>query len=138
MSFLDPLELLIASEVSRHWFILASSDHLWDTLLLLRTRRSCHTNPGDASTVTVIPLSTLAQHAGSKKGFKKIAFFIEISESKRQFITLDDLCGQASWNFRFKDAAGENWTDICPWHRGLPAGKVSTVRKYYLLLFNSQ
>jgi F-box-like len=110
LSFLNPAEMLHVSQVSRRWFSLANDDNIWERFLY---NRGC----------CLLPISPIAERIRAQSGHKKIAYFIEKAESKRQFITLDDLCGK-TWNFRFKEAAGETWMDICPWHRGLPAAKV--------------
>lgn len=43
--------------------------------------------------------------------------------SVRTYLTDDELC-EFTWSFRFKETAGDDWMQICPWQRGDEASQV--------------
>ena len=103
--FLAPQDLLKAGLVSRQWLKVASSDYIWSNFLLTPS--------------ALYGLSSLSRKANSKK----VAFYVEVNELNRPFVLREEICGYddssecSEWNFRFKEAAGEEWTAICPWHK---------------------
>jgi hypothetical protein len=94
LSFLTAEELLAAGTVNYDWFLLSSQDYLWNILLI------------DAP----FDISKLANKALCKKN----SYIISDNDSRRLFLTRDELCSK--WDFRFKEDAGEAWMDICPWY----------------------
>ena len=114
LEYLSPKDLLNSGLISKTLFVLTSSDHLWESHL--RTLRgSSSINLRDNYCIR------LADTAISKKN----AYWIDINESYRSFLTTEDVSGVDSWNFRFKAAAGEMWQHVCPWQRGFHASRVA-------------
>ena len=112
LEYLSPTDLLSLGLVSKSLFLLTSRDHLWEThLRCLRGSWNLRHNY----------CIRLANTARSKKN----AYWIDVNESYRPFLTMDDVSGIDSWNFRFKAAAGEMWQHICPWQRGFHAARVA-------------
>lgn len=62
---------------------------------------------------------------------KILAYQESILDSKRSYITMEELCYETSkiiWSFRFKASAGTDWTSVDPWHNGRPCRKVVFLR----------
>ena len=113
LEYLPPTYLLTIGLVSKTLFHLTSKDHLWETHLR-RLRGSWNLRHNYCI--------RLADTAKSKKN----AYWIDLNESYRPFLTMEDISGGVdSWNFRFKAAAGEMWQHICPWQRGFHAAQVA-------------
>jgi hypothetical protein len=52
---------------------------------------------------------------------KRTLYQYSVIDSQRECITLEELCYDISgtiWSFRFKSAAGTDWTNADPWHQG--------------------
>ena len=112
LEYLPPTDLLKTGLASKTLFVLTSSDHLWEThLRLLRGNANLRHNY----------CIRLADTARTKKN----AYWVDVNESYRHFLTMEDVSGVDSWNFRFKAAAGEMWQHICPWQRGYHAARVA-------------
>lgn len=114
LEYLSPKDLLNSGLISKTLFVLTSSDHLWDSHL--RTLRGFY-----STNLRHNYCIRLADTAKSKKN----AYWINVNESYRPFLTMEDVSGVDSWNFRFKTAAGEMWQQICPWQRGFHASRVA-------------
>jgi len=51
------------------------------------------------------------------------AYFASLAAAERCFIRKEELVG-FEWSFRFKEAAGVDWSEIDPWHQGRRAAQV--------------
>lgn len=71
-----------------------------------------------------MPLTYKADYAA---GMFRKAYVESIADSKRQTITLDEMC-EFKWSFRFKAAAGENFVSTDSWWQGPRNGRVSEYR----------
>lgn len=79
----------------------------------------------------------------NKKGINfKQAYVESIKDAKlRQYLTMEELCYDPDaetgtiWSFRFKEAAGADWTSFDPWYNHLPCRKLvflkdGTIQQY--------
>ena len=110
LSYLDGEALLRLGLTSKQLFTLTSDPILWEALLSVLRATDTWTT---AATNACTRLASTAKTA-------KNAYWVEVNENHRNILTMDDLtCGNV-WNFRFKAAGGELWTQADPWHRGAP------------------
>ena len=107
-TYLDASELLNISIISKSWYEQSSSNTCWKSLILKLWRDK------------VYIASRIRQLADIAT---KLAFYISIADSKRNFMTQEEM-SYFTFSFRFKEAAGVEWTDICPWNNGEVASKV--------------
>jgi hypothetical protein len=109
LSYLNYKELINSSMVSVGWKDVCNSNSLWVAL--------CDEMWEDK---VYVPQKFRKMR---ENGEAKQAFIFALKDSKRRFITADELCS-FTWNFRFKAQAGEAWLMNDPWWSGLPATKV--------------
>lgn len=108
-SYLDSKELLHISAVSTYWREFSSTQNLWRPLVEELWKDKVYIHP------------RIRQLANINA---KLAFYISIADSKRYFMTHEEVIS-FTFSFRFKEAAGAEWTDLCPWNDGEEASKVS-------------
>jgi hypothetical protein len=107
-SYLRPQDLLRIGTVSRLWRHLSNSSVVWDPLV-------------EELWADKVYVSSLSLQL--RETIPKLAYYFSITDSTRTFLTVDELCN-SSWCFRFKEAAGEDWTLLCPWNQGGRAMRV--------------
>ena len=115
-SMLSRGELARCALVSSSWARQASTSSLWDELC----RRTWSGRYVSDETRALRPTEPAK------------ALQLSLTESKQEFITEEELC-KLTWSFRFKEAAGEDWTDTDPWWLGekartlrfMPDGRVT-------------
>lgn len=108
-SYLSSVDLLNISLVSKNFYKQSASNFCWQPLL---SKLWC-------DKVFIQPrIRQLATE------YAKLAYFISIADSKRSFMTQEEV-SYFTFSFRFKEAAGTEWTNICPWNNGHEASKVS-------------
>lgn len=66
----------------------------------------------------------------------KSLFFRSILSSKLNLITYEDTIN-FTWDFRFKEYAGEDWTSQCSWHKYEPANIVRFDKSGDMIRFNT-
>ena len=133
LEWLDEIDLLRVGITSKSLFATSSTDYLWKKHVHKLHHRYFSLPLNDDAQVSLKDNSEnkngnyctrLASEANSLKN----AYWIECNESYRSVLTIDDLCMPEWWSFRFKEAAGSMWQDICPWHRGGTASKFAFQR----------
>ena len=107
--YLSAEDLISSSEVCRVFYLPAVFDYVWAPL--------CQRLWQDK-----VCISARAQSLKMLKNCKR-AFYCSIRDSKREYITVEEL-SDASWSFRFKESAGEEWVGNCPWQKGNAASLV--------------
>eukprot|EP01088_Endostelium_zonatum_P005837 TRINITY_DN1779_c0_g1_i1.p1 TRINITY_DN1779_c0_g1~~TRINITY_DN1779_c0_g1_i1.p1 ORF type:complete len:431 (+),score=161.55 TRINITY_DN1779_c0_g1_i1:51-1343(+) len=100
LTFLPAADLVKSSQTSKLWNSLSNSNWLWFHL----------TNRLWSDKVYIPENIKKLQHSQSSKQ----AFISSIHDSKRNEITVEELC-TCNWFFRFKSSAGEAWTQNDPW-----------------------
>jgi hypothetical protein len=90
--------------VSKSWFELQNSNWLWENL--------CEKLWSDK---VYIPKKFI----NMKPNAAKLAYIGSLHDSKRGYVTVDELCS-FEWQFRFKEAAGSAWTENDPYWQGKP------------------
>lgn len=108
LSHLSAQELLLASGVSKDFYLATSSESLWCILLKKLWENKVY-------------VPTRAKELSSRSS--KWAYLYSILDSKRQFLRNDDLVSH-TWSFRFKSTSGQDWIQVCPWNQGLAASEV--------------
>ena len=119
---LDAVDLLRVSVTSKSLFASSSKDHLWKAQL--NELRSRYSSLSAAYNIMEMNRYNSCSRLTTEAKSQKNAYWIERKESCRSILTVDDLCFPEKWCFRFKEAAGSDWQDICPWHRGGTAAKI--------------
>jgi hypothetical protein len=94
--------MLVASVVSMRWAYFANDPVLWNHFVELLW-----------STKVYVPVMAKKLRILNPK----IAYYFSLTDSKRNFIMVEEL-NDFVWRFRFKEAAGEDWTSLCPWNQG--------------------
>lgn len=133
LEWLDAIDLLRVGITSKSLFATSSTDYLWKKHVNKLRDRYCSLPLNDSQVSLKKDNSDnkygnyctrLANDANSLKN----SYWIECNESYRSVLTTADLCKPEWWSFRFKEAAGSMWQDICPWHRGGSASKFAFQR----------
>jgi hypothetical protein len=101
-SFLNANDLLNQYSVNKVWYDWSRDNYLWQNLLFQLW--------ADKVYIPKFCKFLASSHP-------RIAYYLSILDSKRTFLTLDDLTSD-EWSFRFKESAGEEWLQFCPWHQG--------------------
>jgi hypothetical protein len=101
---LPPTDMLACQRVSRAWHGMASDTQLWR----LFCRRLWEDKVYIPAKIRDMLLSAPQR-----------AYFESIRDSKRTWITTEELC-DFKWSFRFKKAAGEMWRQVDPWWHDMP------------------
>lgn len=118
-SFLDVRSLLTTRQLNRKFRDLASRNEAGWTIL-------CH----DLWKDKVHVLEGACHSLNSMEAYRK-----SLQDAKdRQCLTIDELCYDEEtrtgtiWSFRFKEAAGPDWTRHDPWYNGMHARKMVFLR----------
>jgi len=133
-SYLDVLSLISFSECSRFLNKLTSkSEASWSEKCELLWKDKVHVCKEALNKMrefNALNKEKKAHHIGSKDAYK-----LSILDAKyRQEITAEEICN-FTWSFRFKEAAGQDWTSWDPWWNNeearqmafLPDGRVLQV-----------
>jgi len=96
----------VCSIVSRSWNELSEASWLWQRLCSELWKDKVY-----------VPNKFIEM---MKNGEAKRAYIESIEDSKREFVTIDELC-DFSWYFRFKASAGQAWTSMDAWWSNKPA-----------------
>ena len=99
-SYFEPHQLLVCGLVSKGWNNYANDLVLWRNLLRKLLQDKIYT-----------PASILQVE---ENGNPKRAYWLSLKDSKRTWITKEELCS-LNWSFRFKQQAGEHYTQNDPW-----------------------
>lgn len=108
LSYLSVKEVLLLSRVSKLWYTISKADIIW--LPLVDKLWS------DKVYIPEFSKSLLKVSA-------KLAYYSSLMDSKRTFITCKELTNKV-WSFRFKEEAGDDWLDLCPWSHGFKASEI--------------
>lgn len=103
--YLCPREVSNVSAVSRTLRFFANNAVLWDSFI-------------EPLWKSKIYISDTAQQL--RRINPRIAYYFGLTDATRSFITVEEL-KDFLWRFRFKEAAGDDWTSLCPWNQGYPA-----------------
>ncbi len=104
--YLEPSDILLASVVSKRFNELCNNNVLWDNYLALITRNKLY---------VCDEVTSLKAHNCYKKAF----YYYKNLELTRSFIFRDELVNSfVTWSFRFKESAGVDWIQSCPWRHG--------------------
>jgi hypothetical protein len=150
MNFLSVVDLVHGIGMVNPYYHTLSQQNMagWDRLYRTLQRTKCHVPSLPSSSLPTWGLrnqtpqllpqqpsvyNTDRHHQGTTNHTDndiRRAYQFAVTESKRQFITLPELCYDIStqqgtiWSFRFKESAGADWTSVDPWYSGQPCRKM--------------
>lgn len=128
-SFLDVQSLTICRQLNRNYMILFSSDKVgWSARCHELWARKIHI---DSKAVALLKSTCYVSH----HALAMHAYRLSCQDAHfRQHIRLEELCFDVQnqkgtiWNFRFKEAAGPDWTLTDPWYAGQEARQLVFLR----------
>ncbi len=104
--YLEPSDALLVALVSKRFNELSNNNILWDHHLTAITRNKIY---------ICDEVISLKAHNCCKKAY----YFYKNLELSRTFIFRDELINIfTTWSFRFKESAGVEWIQSCPWRQG--------------------
>jgi len=116
--FLSPYEITQFGASSSHFFMLSNANAIWEPIYnyLIKDKHIDFTH-----SFTYKLLSSTSTTSSSLS--YKLKYYITLWDSKRPFITFDELTSN-NFSFRFKEAAGQEWREKDPWWLGKEPMKV--------------
>lgn len=104
--YLEPSDVILISSVSKLFNKLSNNNILWDRHLALITCNKVY---------ICYEVTSLKAHNCHKKAY----YYYKNLELSRSFIFRDELVNTfVTWSFRFKESAGVDWIQSCPWRHG--------------------
>jgi len=104
--YLEPSDALLLSLVNKRFNELCNSNILWDHHLSHVTRNKVY---------ICDEVTSLKAHNCCKKAY----YYYKNLELTRNFLFRDELINTfVTWSFRFKESAGIEWIQSCPWRHG--------------------
>ena len=124
-SFLDAQSLLLSLGCVNKEFntMVQDNEAGWDTLCRSKWNNKCHISTQAIKEYTTSCCITTTSNRRSNN--KYVSYKLALQDAQeRDDITLEELCYNVElnegtiWSFRFKEAAGTEWTSADPWHKG--------------------
>jgi hypothetical protein len=135
MNFCSVYDIVHGIGMLNHYYYTLSYNNSvgWDVHYQTILQTKCHVAIPPQITSFAEPTSLSSTNTTSstiQTMNKRKAYEIAIIDSKRQYITTNELCYDIAtrtgtiWSFRFKESAGIDWTSVDPWYLGQTCRKM--------------